>query len=383
MSSGAAATSIPSTCIRPRSGATNPSSDFSSVLLPAPFGPSRPTAPPAKAAVTSRSAALRPYRTVTPSSVTTAVSAIHCLIRSVPLQRSSQAEDVRLLAHRHDHVGDVLVERKPQELGARDEVLALDAARERLVLHPLLHRARLEIEHALARPHERRRGDEAGELVAREQRLLQQAVARHAGDLLRVRQDRPDRPLGIPLLAQDRGALVRVIAERRPAFVVEVVEQRRDAPFLFVLAELARVAADRRLHGERVLQQALALRVLVQQRPGIVAIHGKFQHLMSLTAQQSTATTLDTEFHRGLGLYDSTMVVVGSMIGSGIFIVSADMARNIGSPGWLLVAWIVTGALTCVGALSYGELAAMMPRAGGQYVYLRESFSPMWGFLYG
>ena len=104
---------------------------------------------------------------------------------------------------------------------------------------------------------------------------------------------------------------------------------------------------------------------------------------MSLTAQQSTATTLDTEFHRGLGLYDSTMVVVGSMIGSGIFIVSADMSRNLGSPGWLLVAWIVTGLLTVVGALSYGELAAMMPRAGGQYVYLRESFSPMWGFLYG
>ena len=104
---------------------------------------------------------------------------------------------------------------------------------------------------------------------------------------------------------------------------------------------------------------------------------------MSLTAPSSTATTLDTEFHRGLGLYDSTMVVVGSMIGSGIFIVSADMGRNIGSPGWLLVAWLVTGVLTCVGALSYGELAAMMPRAGGQYVYLRESFSPMWGFLYG
>jgi APA family basic amino acid/polyamine antiporter len=77
------------------------------------------------------------------------------------------------------------------------------------------------------------------------------------------------------------------------------------------------------------------------------------------------------------------MVVVGSMIGSGIFIVSADMSRELGSPGWLLVAWLVTGVLTCVGALSYGELAAMMPRAGGQYVYLRESFSPLWGFLYG
>src|SRR3954471_4221300 len=92
---------------------------------------------------------------------------------------------------------------------------------------------------------------------------------------------------------------------------------------------------------------------------------------------------LDTEFTRGLGLFDATMVVVGSMVGSGIFIVSADMARNVGAPGWLLVAWIVAGALTVVGALSYGELAAMMPRAGGQYVYLREAFSPLWGFLYG
>src|SRR4051812_49737829 len=77
------------------------------------------------------------------------------------------------------------------------------------------------------------------------------------------------------------------------------------------------------------------------------------------------------------------MVVVGSMIGSGIFIVSADMARTIGSPGWLLVAWLIAGVLTVVGALSYGELAAMMPKAGGQYVYLREAFSPLWGFLYG
>jgi basic amino acid/polyamine antiporter, APA family len=98
---------------------------------------------------------------------------------------------------------------------------------------------------------------------------------------------------------------------------------------------------------------------------------------------QASAATLDTEFDRGLGLYDSTMIVIGAMIGSGIFIVSADMARTIGSPGWLLGAWIVTGLLTVVGALSYGELAAMMPRAGGQYVYLREAFSPLWGFLYG
>lgn len=77
------------------------------------------------------------------------------------------------------------------------------------------------------------------------------------------------------------------------------------------------------------------------------------------------------------------MLVAGSMIGSGIFIVSAEMSRAVGSPGWLLVSWIVTGLLTITAALSYGELAAMMPRAGGQYVYLREAFSPVWGFLYG
>jgi APA family basic amino acid/polyamine antiporter len=90
-----------------------------------------------------------------------------------------------------------------------------------------------------------------------------------------------------------------------------------------------------------------------------------------------------TGFVRGLGLLDSTTIVAGSMIGSGIFIVSPDMSRQVGSPGWLLVAWVVTGLLTVIGALSYGELAAMMPKAGGQYVYLREAFSPMWGFLYG
>nr|MBA2564895.1 amino acid permease [Gemmatimonadota bacterium] len=105
--------------------------------------------------------------------------------------------------------------------------------------------------------------------------------------------------------------------------------------------------------------------------------------LAASPAPAESPTTLDSEFKRGLGLFDSTMVVVGSMIGSGIFIVSASMARQIGSPGWLLVAWVITGVLTIAAALSYGELAAMMPRAGGQYVYLREAFSPLWGFLYG
>lgn len=86
---------------------------------------------------------------------------------------------------------------------------------------------------------------------------------------------------------------------------------------------------------------------------------------------------------RELGLLDSTMIVAGSMIGSGIFIVSADIARLVGSSGWLIMVWVATGLLTVAAALSYGELAAMMPRAGGQYVYLRESYSPLWGFLYG
>ncbi len=88
-------------------------------------------------------------------------------------------------------------------------------------------------------------------------------------------------------------------------------------------------------------------------------------------------------FIRGLGLLDSTTIVAGSMIGSGIFIVSADIARQVGSPGWLLVVWIITGVLTIGAALSYGELAAMMPKAGGMYVYLKEAYSPFWGFLYG
>lgn len=100
-------------------------------------------------------------------------------------------------------------------------------------------------------------------------------------------------------------------------------------------------------------------------------------------ARTAATAELDGEFKRGLGLFDATAVVVGSMIGSGIFLVSADMARTIGSPGWLLIAWVVAGVLTMFGALAYGELAAMMPRAGGQYVYLREAYSPLWGFLYG
>jgi basic amino acid/polyamine antiporter, APA family len=90
-----------------------------------------------------------------------------------------------------------------------------------------------------------------------------------------------------------------------------------------------------------------------------------------------------TGLQQSLGLFDSTMIVAGSMIGTAIFIVSADMARQVGSVGWLLASWIITGLLTIAAALSYGELAALMPRAGGQYVYLREAWSPFCGFLYG
>lgn len=90
-----------------------------------------------------------------------------------------------------------------------------------------------------------------------------------------------------------------------------------------------------------------------------------------------------TGFKPSLGLFDSTMIVAGSMIGSGIFIVSADMLKDLGSSGWLLMAWLITGFMTLTAAVSYGELSGMFPKAGGQYVYLKEAYNPMVGFLYG
>jgi APA family basic amino acid/polyamine antiporter len=101
------------------------------------------------------------------------------------------------------------------------------------------------------------------------------------------------------------------------------------------------------------------------------------------TANTSTAPGNEGGFVRAIGLFDGTMIVVGSMIGSGIFIVAADISRQTGSAGGLLFTWIITGLLTVSAALSYGELAALFPRAGGQYIYLREAYSPLWGFLYG
>ncbi len=108
---------------------------------------------------------------------------------------------------------------------------------------------------------------------------------------------------------------------------------------------------------------------------------------MSTEAQVSPPHHLlleqDRELVKGLGLTSATTLVMGSMIGSGVFIVSAEIAREVNSPALLIGAWVVTGFMTIVAALSYGELAAMMPRAGGQYVYLREALGPLWGFLYG
>ena len=88
-------------------------------------------------------------------------------------------------------------------------------------------------------------------------------------------------------------------------------------------------------------------------------------------------------FKPTLGLLDATMIVAGSMIGSGIFIVSADIVRNVGSAGWLILVWLITGFMTLTAAVSYGELSGMFPKAGGQYVYLKEAYNPLISFLYG
>jgi APA family basic amino acid/polyamine antiporter len=101
------------------------------------------------------------------------------------------------------------------------------------------------------------------------------------------------------------------------------------------------------------------------------------------TTPPQAAASAAPELVKALGLTSATTLVMGSMIGSGVFIVSAEIAREVNSPALLIGAWLVTGFMTIVGALSYGELAAMMPRAGGQYVYLRESLGKLWGFLYG
>ena len=96
-----------------------------------------------------------------------------------------------------------------------------------------------------------------------------------------------------------------------------------------------------------------------------------------------TELTKTTSFKPTLGLLDGTLIVAGSMIGSGIFIVSADITRTVGSAGWLIAVWLITGFMTISAAVSYGELSGMYPKAGGQYVYLKEAYNPLTGFLYG
>ena len=101
------------------------------------------------------------------------------------------------------------------------------------------------------------------------------------------------------------------------------------------------------------------------------------------TEEILTDTHRASSFKRSLGLVDSTMIVAGSMIGSGIFIVSADITRHVGSAGWLIAVWVITGFMTITAAVSYGELSGMFPKAGGQYIYLKEAYNPFTGFLYG
>lgn len=102
-----------------------------------------------------------------------------------------------------------------------------------------------------------------------------------------------------------------------------------------------------------------------------------------MSTRSETPAANKAQFAQTLGLFSATAIVAGSMIGSGIFIVSADISRNVDSPALLIIVWLVTAVMTIIGALSYGELAAMMPKAGGQYVYLRDALGPLWGFLYG
>lgn len=104
---------------------------------------------------------------------------------------------------------------------------------------------------------------------------------------------------------------------------------------------------------------------------------------MSACGEIIFMSTENNLFKKRVNLFDGVSIVAGSMIGSGIFIVSADIARSVGSPGWLMMVWLITGIITIIGAVSYGELASMMPHVGGQYVYLREAYHPIVGFLFG
>src|SRR3954465_8078433 len=120
------------------------------------------------------------------------------------------------------------------------------------------------------------------------------------------------------------------------------------------------------------------------RRPSSQRFSGERNSMQAeVSARAAEAGGEAQRLERGLGLADATMIVVGSMIGSGIFLASAESTRLVGAPGWLLAAWALAGLLTITGALCCAELAAMMPRAGGQYVFLREAYGPALGFLFG
>ena len=118
----------------------------------------------------------------------------------------------------------------------------------------------------------------------------------------------------------------------------------------------------------------------------IIKHHANCYFNCLITFADSSNKSMQTENHllkKRVNLFDGISIVAGAMIGSGIFIVSADIARTVGSPGWLMVVWLITGIITVIGAISYGELASMMPHVGGQYVYLKEAYHPLIGFLFG
>ena len=165
----------------------------------------------------------------------------------------------------------MLVELEAEELGARVDLVPVDAGCERRLLQLLAHRFRLEPVEA-GRSHEPTRVDEPRELVAGEERPLERRVPRQL-QVLRMGKDGVDHLLGIALLAEDRGAILRVLVERRVDLVVEVVQQRDAAPELLVLATATRVAAHRGLDRERMTEQRLARRVVRQRRPGPLAGH--------------------------------------------------------------------------------------------------------------
>src|SRR5215470_1187525 len=196
------------------------------------------------------------------------------------LQRASKAERVSSLPHERNDVADVLFERQTEIFRAFFQVVSFDGASKRFVLHSLHDRGWLEIEDASAGPHKRRRRHKAGHLVAAPQCLLETTLTRHA-TVVGVRKDGTRHPLRISALAENLAAAERMVLWRRPALVIEIVKQPDNAPLVLVLAEGPRVAAKGGFDTHRVLQQAVALRVLVQQSPGIVSIHERLQHLNS------------------------------------------------------------------------------------------------------